>query len=62
MVYSLNLNGCTGISDVSTLGNVHNLNLSSCTEITNVNELGNVHNLDIRGLSGVYTWQNLEKI
>ena len=50
---SLNLSDCDGITDVSSLGNVHTLNLSRCYGLTDVSSLGNVHKLDLSGSSGI---------
>jgi hypothetical protein len=41
----LDLSWCTGISDVSMLGNVHTLHLRGCRGISDVSMLGNVHEL-----------------
>ena len=43
--HSLNLSGCSKITDVSGLGGVHTLNLSWCSKITDVSGLGGVINL-----------------
>ena len=45
---SLNLSGCSGVIDVSALGNVHTLDLSWCSGVTDVSALGNVHTLNFR--------------
>ena len=50
---SLNLAGCKGITDVSSLGNVHTLNLSRCQGITDVSNLGNVSNLNLERCTGI---------
>jgi hypothetical protein len=38
---------CEGVTDVSSLGNVHKLTLSYCVNIRDVSALGNVHTLDL---------------
>ena len=51
---SLNFRFCdSGITNVSSLGNVHTLNLSRCRGITDVSSLGNVHTLTLSGCEGI---------
>ena len=61
---SLNLSACNGITDVSTLSDVHALNLSWCYNIIDISALSGVHTLnlsfcnritDVSALSGVHT-------
>ena len=42
---SLNLNYCSDITDLSSLGGVHSLNLSGCDGVNDVSMLGGVHDL-----------------
>ena len=43
----INLNGCSEVTDVSMLDNVHTLDLSECDNVTDVSMLGNVHTLNL---------------
>jgi len=52
-IHTLYLRYCTGITDVSALGNVHTLYFYDCTGITDVSLLGNVHTLYLYDCTGI---------
>ena len=52
-VTSLNLIGCTGITELPKLSNVTWLNLAGCTGITKLPELSNVTSLNLAGCTGI---------
>ena len=49
----IKLSGCSEVTDVSMLGNVHTLDLSCCSNVTDVSMLGNVHTLNLSYCSKV---------
>ena len=49
----IKLSGCSEVTDVSMLGNVHTLDLSCCSNVRDVSMLGNVHTLNLSYCSKV---------
>ena len=62
MQISLSLYGCSGVTDVSALGNVHTLIINDCHGVTDVSALGKVHTLYLSRCSGVTDVSALGKV
>ena len=52
-VYSLTLESCHNVRDVSMLGNLHTIKITDSYELSDVSALGRVKNLDLSGCTGI---------